>query len=79
MLNHHARRLSRRLMILLVLAAALLFAAPGPVERNALAAVPCEQCEADYNSCLTNCGDPAPSACLFFCNRMYDRCLRTCT
>jgi hypothetical protein len=79
MLDHHARRLIHRLMSLLVLAAALLLASPGTVERKAIAATPCEQCEENYNSCLIGCGDPAPGACLFHCEWSYDRCLRTCT
>jgi hypothetical protein len=78
MLSHHARRLARRLIILLVLAAALTATSSGPVERSALAVVPCEQCEENYNACVTSCGDPAPSACLFFCQNRYNRCLSTC-
>ncbi len=37
MLNHHARRLTVRLTILLVMVAALLWPSAGPVEREALA------------------------------------------
>lgn len=79
MLDHHARRLIRRLMILLVLAITLLCASPSPVERKAVASTPCEQCEVNYDECLIGCGDPAPGACMFFCEWSYDRCLRTCT
>ena len=78
MLSHDARRLARRLFTLLVLLAALAAATYGPAERTALAAT-CEQCEINYNACVTSCGDPAPSACLFFCQNRYNRCLSTCT
>jgi hypothetical protein len=40
MLNHHTGRLTRRLMILLFLVAALLWAPPRPVEQKTLAATP---------------------------------------
>jgi hypothetical protein len=78
MLTHDARRVARRLFTLLILVAALAAATYGPAQRTALAA-PCEECEANYNACVTSCGDPAPSACLFFCQNRYNRCLSTCT
>jgi hypothetical protein len=78
MLSHHARRLARRLVILLALVAALAAVPSGPVERSASAVVPCEQCEVNYNSCVTSCGDPASSACLYFCQNRYNRCISTC-
>jgi len=75
MLKLHARRL----IILLVLAAALLATSSAPAERKALAFTPCDQCWEDYNNCVISCGDPAPGACLFFCEWQYNRCLSTCT
>lgn len=43
MLNHHARRLTVRLTILLVMAAALLWPSAGPAEREAQASTPSHQ------------------------------------
>ena len=43
MLNHHARRLIVRLMILFAMVAALLWVSPGTVERRALASTPTHQ------------------------------------
>jgi hypothetical protein len=79
MLPHHLRRLTRRLIIVLVLAAALLTASASPAERKAQAFTPCDQCWEEYNNCVISCGDPAPGACLFFCEWQYNRCLQTCS
>jgi hypothetical protein len=60
MLKHHARRLARRLIILLALVAALAAASPGPVERKAQAAG--EICYTDFSpengGCIRTCCGP---------------------
>jgi hypothetical protein len=78
MLKLHARKLTRRLLMLIVLVAAVVSLSYNPAERRALAVVPCEQCETNYNNCVISCGDPASGACLTFCQRQYNRCISTC-
>lgn len=75
---HQTRRLVRKLLLLIVLAVALVVMSTSPVGRRA-AAVPCDQCDANYEACIASCGDPCSSAALFFCQNRYNRCLATCT
>lgn len=78
MLENRLRRITRKLLILLVVIVALLVTSSDPVGRRA-AAIPCEDCENNYNQCIASCGDPCSSAALFFCENRYNRCVATCT
>ena len=77
MLKGNARRLARKLSMLLVLAVALMVASTSPITRKA-GAVPCEQCEPNYLACIASC-EPCSSAALFFCENRYNKCLATCS
>jgi hypothetical protein len=77
MQEKHARRLVRKLFILLVMTASLVVASTSPLVKKA-AAVPCEQCDINYSNCLASC-EPCTSAALAFCENRYNRCLSTCT
>ncbi|HEX8091376.1 MAG TPA: hypothetical protein VF762_21155 [Blastocatellia bacterium] len=72
------RALVRKLVVLSVLVVCLGIFSFGFAEKNASAAACCDSCDPSFDSCITSCGDPAPSACIFFCNRQYNRCLSTC-
>jgi hypothetical protein len=71
-------RLVRKLIVLSILVLCLGVFSFGFGEKETFAAACCSSCDSDYDSCITSCGDPAPSACIFFCNRQHNRCLSTC-
>ena len=77
MLENRLRRITRKLLILLVVTVALLVTSSDPVGRRA-AALPCEQCDINYNQCINSC-EPCSSAALFFCENRYNKCVATCT
>ena len=77
MFKNHARRFVRKLFILLVVSVPLLITSTSPVGKKATA-IPCEQCDANYASCVTSC-EPCSSAALAFCENRYNRCLATCS
>ena len=73
MLNHHAPRLTVRLMILFAMVAALLWPSAGPVERRALASTPNHQVapasspnSASPRGCVVTF-DPETGQCVWVC------------
>ena len=60
MLKHHAHRLARRLIILLVLLTALMAASPSPVQRRALANgwVCYQDFSPESGACIVTCCGP---------------------
>ncbi len=72
------RRLVYRLLLIGMLVACLGVSSFNFAERKASAVACCSSCEPAFNSCIEACGDPPSSACIFFCNNRYNRCLSTC-
>ena len=74
--SHPVRRLLRKFAILAILVACLGFFTLSP--SNGRAATCCTSCQDNYDSCVTGCGEPASGGCLFFCQRLLNRCNSTC-
>ncbi|MFP5260715.1 MAG: hypothetical protein ACLGJB_02275 [Blastocatellia bacterium] len=72
------RALVRKLIVLSILVVCLGIFSFGFAEKNASAAICCSSCDPNFDTCISGCGDPAPSSCIFICNRQYNRCASTC-
>ena len=70
------RRLIRKFAILGVLILCLGIFSFGSSESRA--AVCCSACDVNFDNCYESCGDPPSGACIFFCERMLNRCQSTC-
>jgi hypothetical protein len=71
------KRLALRLTVLGILIIGLVALPVNPAERKAYAAVSCDQCDAQFEACMTECID-YQSACDYLCQFQYNRCYRTC-
>jgi len=71
------RRIVRKIMMLSALAVCLVALSSGHSAAGAsLPGFCCSvNCDDMLYECYEQCGDPASGACIFFCERRYDRCV----
>jgi len=71
------RRIARKFMMLSALVVCLIALSSGHSEARA--SMPGMCCSVDCDEmlyhCYEQCGDPAPGACIFFCEWRYNRCV----